>query len=66
MDQPPIDYKKISAYRITPHDRSGYIAIDGERIPFEGFQAEVHKGLGTVLSRSGHLWEADGAVPGTI
>ena len=63
MDQPPIDYRKISAYRITPRDRSGYIAIDGERIPFEGFQAEVHKGLGTVLSRSGHLWEAAGPGP---
>ncbi|KAL9094314.1 MAG: hypothetical protein Q9165_003455 [Trypethelium subeluteriae] len=37
----------------------GYISIDGERVPFEGFQAEVHRGLGTVLSRSGRVYEGD-------
>lgn len=63
FDQPHVNYRKISAYRITPHGNKGYISIDGERVPFEGFQAEVHRGLGTVLSRSGHLYEADGVVP---
>ena len=63
FDTPHVNYQKISAYRITPHGKEGYISIDGERVPFEGFQAEVHKGLGTVLSRSGHLYEADGVVP---
>ena len=38
----------------------GNISIDGERFPFEPFQAEVHRGLGTVLSRSGKLYETDG------
>ena len=37
----------------------GYISIDGERVPFEAFQAEVHRGLGTVLSRSGRVYEGD-------
>ena len=60
---PDVNYRKVSAYRITPHEKEGYISIDGERVPFEGFQAEVHRGLGTVLSRSGHLYEADGVVP---
>lgn len=63
FEQPHVNYRKISAYRITPHGDKGYISIDGERVPFEPFQAEVHKGLGTVLSRSGHLYEADGVVP---
>ena len=63
FDIPDVNYKKISAYRITPHKKEGYISIDGERVPFEGFQAEVHRGLGTVLSRDGHLYEADGVVP---
>lgn len=36
----------------------GYISIDGERVPFEPFQVEVHKGLGMVLSRSGKIYEA--------
>lgn len=64
FDMPHVNYRKISGYRITPRgQRTGYISIDGERVPFEGFQTEVHKGLGTVLSRSGRLYEADGVVP---
>jgi sphingosine kinase len=38
----------------------GYISVDGEKMPFEPFQVEVHRGLGTVLSRSGFVYEADG------
>ena len=46
-------YQKLSGYRIIPKGRKdGYISIDGERVPFEPYQAEVHKGLGTVLMRS--------------
>ncbi|KAK6405653.1 sphinganine kinase lcb4 [Elasticomyces elasticus] len=37
--------------------KEGLIAIDGERIPFEPFQAEVVPGLGTVLSRHGAVYE---------
>ena len=67
FDMPHVHYHKISGYRITPKDQpnGGYISIDGERVPFEEFQAEVHRGLGTVLSRSGHMYEADGVVPKT-
>ncbi|KAF3053187.1 sphinganine kinase lcb4 [Didymella keratinophila] len=61
FDMDGVDYQKIEAYRIIPKNQeSGYISIDGERVPFEGFQVEVHKGLGTVLSKSGHLCEAKG------
>lgn len=38
----------------------GYISVDGEKMPFEAFQVEVHRGLGTVLSRSGYMYEAEG------
>ncbi|KAL5115212.1 sphinganine kinase lcb4 [Pleosporales sp. CAS-2024a] len=55
-----VDYKKVSAYRIIPHQKNGYISIDGERLPFEPFQVEVHRGLGTVLSKNGRLCEAKG------
>ncbi|KAI9885132.1 MAG: coatomer subunit beta [Watsoniomyces obsoletus] len=41
----------------------GYISIDGERIPFEPFQAEVHRGLGRVLTKGGKMFEAPGVVP---
>jgi sphingosine kinase len=38
----------------------GYISIDGEKIPFEPFQVEVHRGLGTTLSRRGFVYESPG------
>ncbi|KAJ4296478.1 sphinganine kinase lcb4 [Kalmusia sp. IMI 367209] len=61
FDLPHVDYQKISAYRIIPkNQKDGYISIDGERVPFEPFQVEVHKELGTVLSKSGHMFEAKG------
>lgn len=64
FDLPHVNYRKVSAYRIIPKEKEGYVSIDGERVPFEPFQAEVHRGLGTVLSRSGHLYEAKGVVEG--
>lgn len=61
FDLDHVDYQKVSAYRIIPkNQKDGYISIDGESLPFEGFQVEVHQGLGTVLSKSGHLCEAKG------
>ena len=60
FDSPHVTYKKISAYRIVPRDQDdGYISIDGESVPFEPFQAEVHRGLGRVISKRG-AFEADG------
>lgn len=61
FDMPGVSYKKVLGYRIIPkNQKDGYISIDGERVPFLPFQAEVHKGLGTVLSKTGHLYEAPG------
>ena len=61
FDMPHVKYRKISGYRIIPKgQKDGYISIDGERIPFAPFQAEVHRGLGTVLSRSGQMYETKG------
>lgn len=59
FDKPATSYRKVVAYRITPRANEGYISIDGERVPFEPFQAEVHQGLGTMLSRNGK-YEAPG------
>ncbi|KAK2609066.1 sphinganine kinase lcb4 [Conoideocrella luteorostrata] len=54
FDNAHVQYKKISAYRITPRDqKDGFISIDGERVPFEPFQAEIHQGLGRVISKRG-------------
>lgn len=60
FDNPSVTYKKISAYRIIPRDQEdGYISIDGERIPFGPFQAEIHQGLGRVITKAGK-YEASG------
>ena len=47
------NYFKASAYRLELLQEDGNMAIDGERFPFEGYYAEVHPGLGTVLSMNG-------------
>ncbi|KAI9677260.1 MAG: sphinganine kinase lcb4 [Trizodia sp. TS-e1964] len=58
---PVVNYQKVYAYRVIPRATSDrYISIDGESVPFEPYQVEMHKGLGTVLSKSGHNYEASG------
>lgn len=71
FNNPLVSYSKIIAYRLTPHEDDGFISIDGEKVPFEPFQAEVHQGLATVLSRRGHYetpgpkgWEKYAATAG--
>lgn len=60
FDLPHVSLQKVSAYRLVPKQKDGYISIDGEKIPFKPFQAEVHRGLGTTLSKNGHCYEAKG------
>ncbi|KAF4549433.1 Sphingoid long chain base kinase 5-like protein [Elsinoe fawcettii] len=64
FDQKEVHYRKIKAFRITPRlregQREGYISVDGERVPFEPFQAEVVEGLGTVLSLTGAAYDFPG------
>jgi sphingosine kinase len=58
---PFVKYRKIRGYRIAPkNQQTGYIDIDGESMPFAPYQAEVHHGLGTVLTRDGHLYDSVG------
>ena len=61
FDKPLVNYRKVLGYRITPRDQTeGYISIDGERVPFAPFQAEVHRGLGMTLAKRVHRFEAAG------
>jgi len=46
-------YFKATAYRVKPHISKSYISVDGEAFPFEEFQVEVLKGLGTLMSPYG-------------
>lgn len=59
FDNPLVTYRKVSAFRIVPKDqKDGYISIDGEKVPFEPFQAEVHQGLGMVITKRGVMEHA--------
>lgn len=61
FDMPHVKYQKIEAYRIIPRNQEdGFISIDGEKVPFEKFQAEVHRGLGRVLSKAPGRFQAEG------
>jgi sphingosine kinase len=61
FNMPHVLYRKVLGYRIIPRaEKEGFISIDGEKVPFEPFQAEVHPGLGTVLSRRGLSYEIPG------
>lgn len=54
FDHPLVQYRKVSAFRLTPRDQDdGYISIDGEKVPFAPFQAEVHSKIGRVYSLEG-------------
>ena len=57
---PDVKIRKATAFRLVPHQKEGFISIDGEQIPFEAFQAEIHQSLGTVLAKSQRKYEADG------
>lgn len=75
FDMEHVNYRKISGYRLIPklnndvggvssnsRGGNGSVSIDGERIPCEAWQAEVHKGLGTVLSRRRGVYEGKGVL----
>jgi sphingosine kinase len=48
-----LHYIKAHAYRIEPLKNCGNLAVDGEAIPFEKIQVEVHTRLATLLSLHG-------------
>lgn len=64
FDNPHVSYRKVSAFRVTPHNLPGQgnISIDGERLAFQPFQAEVHRGLGLTLSKNNRLFDGDGPI----
>ncbi|KAF8208079.1 ATP-NAD kinase-like domain-containing protein [Mycena galopus ATCC 62051] len=48
--EPDCYYFKVEAYRCTPLERSGYISVDGEAIPYKPFQVENHARLARIMS----------------
>ncbi|KAJ7241670.1 ATP-NAD kinase-like domain-containing protein [Mycena haematopus] len=43
-------YLKVEVYRCTPLERSGYLSVDGESIPYKPFQVESHARLARIMS----------------
>ena len=64
FDNELVSIRKVSGVRVVPkYEKTkdvGVFAVDGESFPFEPFQIEVHKGLGTVLSRKKGVYECPG------
>jgi len=46
-------YFKAKAYRLTPHEKEGYLSLDGERYPYTPFEVEVQQSMGTTLGKGG-------------
>lgn len=64
IDHDLVQYYKVSAFRIVPKyatgpDEKGFISVDGEAVPFGPLQAEVHRGLGRIITKRGCI-EAPG------
>lgn len=57
-------YLKVRSYRLTfPVKQGGCISIDGEGVPYEAFQVEMHRGLARVMSLTGK-WEGRRVIEG--
>jgi sphingosine kinase len=62
IDKEVVRLRKVTAVRVTPKyggkgSKKGFLSVDGEKFPFEPFQVEVHKGLGTVLGKRQGVFE---------
>ena len=72
FDMPEVNSRKISAVRVIPKygkfaaqakkgsTEEGFFSVCGEKFPFEPFQIEIHKGIGTVLCKRPGLYESPG------
>lgn len=61
-----VTYLKASSYRLSfpapAAGKEGHVSIDGERVPYEPFQVEVHRGLARVLGVG--AWEGSVRIEG--
>lgn len=46
--------------KMASSGKTGFFSVDGEIMPWEPFQVEIHRGLGTVISRSPGLYQYEG------
>ncbi|GAA5898066.1 hypothetical protein JCM6882_003318 [Rhodosporidiobolus microsporus] len=66
LSNPRVLYLKALAYRVTfppQKEGGGCLSIDGEAVPYEGWQVECHRGVGRVMSLEGR-WEGRRRVEG--
>jgi sphingosine kinase len=65
FDKDFVSVRKVSGVRVVPKyggkgEKKGLFAVDGESFPFEPFQVEIHRGLGTVLSVKRGVYQCPG------
>lgn len=56
FESPYCFYAKCDAFRLVPHADTGFISIDGERVPFEALQGEIHHALGRIITKNGQYY----------
>jgi len=44
-EHPKLTYQKVPSFTVEPLDNTGYIGVDGERMPFGPAQFHVAQGL---------------------
>lgn len=59
-EQKPSLVQRIFAKLSGSAGKDGYFAVDGEKLPWEPFQIEIHRGLGTVLCRTPGVYQYKG------
>ncbi|KAK5946993.1 sphinganine kinase lcb4 [Knufia obscura] len=58
--QKPSTLQRILKKMSGSSGKTGYFSVDGEKLPFEPFQVEIHRGLATTLSRVPGVYEYEG------
>lgn len=56
FESPYCFYAKCDAFRLVPDGKSGYISVDGERVPFAPLQGEIHHALGRIITKNGQYY----------
>ncbi|XP_068097181.1 sphingosine kinase 2 [Hyperolius riggenbachi] len=52
MESPYVVHIPVKAFRLEPLTRKGILTVDGERVEYGPVQAQVHRGLGNLISGS--------------
>ncbi|KAK5073979.1 sphinganine kinase lcb4 [Lithohypha guttulata] len=58
--KPPTGLLQRLFAKVASSGKTGFFSVDGEQLPWQPFQVEIHRGLGTVLSRTPGVYQYEG------